>query len=315
MGNCEFHSAWQHSIASSISCEGIGLHSGQSVEMTLCPADANTGISFVRSDIPSSDPIPANALLVGDTKLGTSLIGHDGTAVATIEHIMAALWGAGIDNITVILNAAEVPIMDGSSKLFMQMIQQAGLQKQYALREFMEITESCSVQIGESIIEISPHRGFVIDTTVNYDHPQITTQTACYDFEKCGFGDTLAEARTFGFAHEVEIMRKMGLIRGGSMDNAIVLGEREILNPEGLRFNDEFVRHKALDCVGDLFLTGKRIKGYVKTYKPGHSINTAIAKHLLQNPEKWQLVTNEQELEAATLHNNGLVPAAEAVFA
>ncbi len=296
-----FLSPRQHTLQRSITCEGVGLHSGAPVTLTLHPAAVDSGIVFYRSDIANSPAIPAKAAQVSETRLGTSLT-MQGVSVATVEHLMAALWGLGVDNAVVTLNGPEVPIMDGSSEPFIELISEAGLKRQSAPRQFIEVLAPVMVEMGGSRIEILPYEGFRLQIEVDYSHPQIGRQTADYDFTECRFTETLAEARTFGFAHEVEALKKMGLARGGSLENAIVLDETSILNKEGLRFDDEFVRHKALDCLGDLFLSGHRLKGMVRAVKPGHQINTAMAAALLSQPHKWQLV------EAEEMRTNALLP-------
>jgi len=291
MATNAFHSPWQHTLARPVSCEGIGLHSGDKVMVTLYPAEENSRIVLVRGDVPEMPSFPADAALVTETKLGTTLSTASGVSVATVEHLMAALWGAGVDNVRIIVDGPEVPIMDGSSAPFIAMIEEAGLKKQQQKRQYLEVLEPIELSIGESRLRLMPDEDFVVDIAVEYNHPTINRQAAQYNFAQAGFAEALSQARTFGFAHEVELMRSMGLARGGSLDNAIVLGEDGVLNPEGLRFDDEFVRHKALDLVGDLFLCGYRIQGRVEAFKPGHQINTAMAQALLQNPERWALVT------------------------
>jgi UDP-3-O-[3-hydroxymyristoyl] N-acetylglucosamine deacetylase len=275
---------------------GVGLHSGQPVTLMAQPAPAGSGIVFSRVDVPHSKPIPAHASKVSETRLGTSLQG-EGASVATVEHLMAAFWGMGIDNAYVMLDGPEVPIMDGSSEPFIEMIKLAGLKTQNRARQILEITETVTVEIGSSKLEIAPYRGFCLDIAIDYNHPKIRSQSATYDFAECQFEEALSEARTFGFAHEVEALKQMGLARGGSLQNAIVLDETDILNAEGLRSEDEFVRHKALDCLGDLFLCGYRIQGRVTAVKPGHQINTTTAQALLQQPQKWNLL-EAQDLSA-----------------
>lgn len=288
-----FHSRQQHSLRYSVSCQGVGLHSGAPVTLTLHPAEVDAGITFIRSDLPHSSPIPAHVSLVSETRLGTSLKNAN-ASVATVEHLMAALWGMGVDNVRITLDGPEVPIMDGSSEPFISLIEQAGLKRQPAPRQFIKILEPVKVEIGGSHLELLPYDGFRLEIEVTYNHPQIGKQVADIDFTESHFTETLSEARTFGFAHEVEALRQMGLARGGSLANAIVLDETSILNAEGLRFDDEFVRHKALDCVGDLFLAGYRLQGLVRAIKPGHQINTALAEALLRQPYKWQLVEKEE---------------------
>jgi UDP-3-O-[3-hydroxymyristoyl] N-acetylglucosamine deacetylase len=294
-----FHSPYQHRLKRVAVCEGVGLHTGTPVKLSLHPAPADTGIIFYRSDLPGSSAIPARAAQVSETRLGTSLTAN-GISIATVEHLMAALWGMGIDNALITLNGPEVPIMDGSSQPFITLIRKAGLKRQSAPRQFLEVTAPVSVEMGDSRLEILPYDGFRLDIEVDYTHPEIGRQFAAYDFSRDSFADSLSRARTFGFAHEVEALKKMGLARGGSLANAIVLDETRILNEEGLRFDDEFVRHKALDCLGDLFLTGYRLRGRILARKPGHQINTMLANTLLENRQKWQLA---EFAEASPAHS------------
>lgn len=287
-----FHSPLQHTVKKPVQCQGIGLHSGKTVTLTIEPAPAGSGIRFTRVDIAGSQPVKAHPLYVNETRLGTTLRGEDGTSVATVEHLMAAFWGMGVDNAHVLLDGPEIPIMDGSAEPFMEMLGVVGLKTQREPRRFMKITEAVTVEMGSSKLEFLPSAtaGLQVEIDVEYSHPQIGHQSGNYDFSDSSFSETLAEARTFGFAHEVEMMKQMGLARGGSLQNAIVLDEHKVLNPEGLRSEDEFVRHKALDLVGDLFLCGYRIHGLVRAVKPGHQINTAMASTLLLQPQKWDVV-------------------------
>lgn len=283
-----FNATHQHTVKSAISCEGVGLHTGNTVRLTIRPAAENQGISFVRTDQHNAAPIPARATHVGDTQLGTTLYLDETNKISTVEHLMAALWGLGVDNARIEVDGPEVPIMDGSAEPFITLLEKTGLQPQDSPRHYLEIAKPVYLQHNESEMTLLPYDGFAVDILVDFDHPQIALQKAEYDFSECSFDTALAAARTFGFAREVEMLRKMGLARGGSLKNAIVLGDDGVLNPEGLRFDDEFVRHKALDCVGDLYLTGQYIRGKVIAHKPGHTINTMMARKLLENPEYIQ---------------------------
>lgn len=298
-----FSSSRQHTLKQAVQCAGIGLHSGKTVTLMIEPAAPHTGIVFHRRDLPESLPIKANPDFVSETRLGTTLKGTDGTTVATVEHLMAAFWGMGVDNAYVTLDGPEIPIMDGSSEPFMEMLAIVGLKKQKAARRFLKITEAVSIEMGSSKLEFLPSHSpsLQVEIEVAYNHPQIGQQAAHYDFSDVSFSEALAEARTFGFAHEVEMMKQMGLARGGSLQNAIVLDEQKVLNPEGLRSEDEFVRHKALDLVGDLFLCGYRIQGLVRAVKPGHQINTAMAAALLQQPQKWDVVEHDDIMSDSTM--------------
>ena len=282
----------QHTLAHAVTCEGIGLHCGVMVTMVLKPAEENAGITFVRTDVAADKAvIPAQYDLVSDTRLGTSLVNEHGTAVSTIEHLMAALWGAGVDNVTIELNAPEVPIMDGSSEPFLFLIEGVGLREQSAPRRVIRVLKTVTVSNGDSMLTLHPHDGFAMDVTIDFAHKAIAKQQASYDFSRMTFGHMLSRARTFGFAHEVEQLRKLGLARGGSLDNAIVIGEEGVLNREGLRYNDEFVRHKALDCIGDLFLAGGMLLARVDTTRPGHGINNQALRALMADDTAWEWST------------------------
>lgn len=286
------HSANQLTLRSAISCSGVGLHSGEVVRMRLLPAEADTGILFRRMDVTAKKSlVPARYDLVTETTLGTTIQNEYGTKVATIEHLMAALWGAGVDNVIVELDGPEVPIMDGSSEPFMFLLDCAGLEIQDAPRQILVIDQEITYSEGDMQASLQPYDGFVLDVEINFPHAMISRQRTCIDFSCIGFKQSLSRARTFGFEAEVEKLRLMGLARGGSLDNAIVLGKDTILNEEGLRFNDEFVRHKALDCLGDYFLSQYRIQGKLSTKKPGHGINNRMLRALFAQPEAWHLET------------------------
>ena len=287
-----FRHSHQFTLAYPVKLSGIGLHSGLQVQMTIEPAAAHSGIVFVRSDVAKEKArIAASCQLVTDTRLGTTLTNSYGVSLSTVEHLMAAFWGLGVDNARVIIDAAEVPVMDGSSQPFIEAIRTVGLKQQSALRSYIKIIKPLEQQIGESTLSIAPADQFSVDIDIEYNHRSIARQTAFYDFEEDDFETALAEARTFGFLTEVEQLKKIGLARGGSLDNAIVLSEDAVLNAEGLRSTDEFVRHKALDCVGDLFLVGHRLIGAVKANKPGHTINNALARMIISRPDAWTLVS------------------------
>jgi len=285
-----FHSLHQVTLNSKISCSGVGLHSGQNVSMTLYPAEANTGIQFVRLDVEEEKSvIPAHYLNVTHTTLGTTLTNEQGVGISTVEHLMAALWGMGVDNAIIALNGGEVPIMDGSSEPFVFLIECAGLTKLPVKRNFVEILKAVTVKEGESTATITPFDGFLLDIGIEYKNTVIPRQHAIYDFEQHHFKDSLCRARTFGFAADVEKLQANGLARGGSLDNAIVISDTAILNENGLRFENEFVRHKALDCVGDFFLSGIRLKGAVSTLKPGHGINNKLLRKLFADRSAWKM--------------------------
>ncbi|PZP86838.1 MAG: UDP-3-O-[3-hydroxymyristoyl] N-acetylglucosamine deacetylase [Azospirillum brasilense] len=291
---------FQHTVAAEVSCVGVALHTGDMVNMTIRPAAVNTGIVFVRKDVEANNVVPARYDAVVETTLGTTICNKHGVTVSTIEHVMAALWGAGIDNARVELDGAEVPIMDGSSEPFVFLLDCAGRVQQRATRRTIEILQEVSVEEGASRATIRPADGFTIDIEIAFNHPLIATQKATYDFSDTSFKQSLARARTFGFARDVEKMRSMGLALGGSLHNAVVLGEQEIMNEGGLRYADEFVRHKALDCVGDYFLAHGRLQGHVSTFKPGHGINNKLLRAVFANPANYRIV-GEDELPVASM--------------
>jgi UDP-3-O-[3-hydroxymyristoyl] N-acetylglucosamine deacetylase len=279
----------QHTFAHSITCTGVGLHSGAPVHMTLHPAAINHGIVFKRSDVADGTGlIPARFDAVVDTRLGTTLANEHGVTIATIEHLMAALWGCGIDNALIELDGPEVPIMDGSSEPFIFQIETAGIREQDAPRRAIRITKPITARAGDAEVTLEPFDGFAIDISIDFEHKAIARQVASYDFAKMTFKHMLSRARTFGFEHEVEMLQKMGLARGGSLHNAIVIGEEGVLNREGLRFNDEFVRHKALDAIGDLYLAGAPLLCRVKATRPGHSVNNLVLRALFENQDAWR---------------------------
>jgi len=294
-----FSSLNQHTVAQDIPCNGIGLHSGEQVMMTIKPAHEDAGIVFVRTDIDggTSERAHLNPTYdaVTDTMLGTKIENAFGTKLSTIEHLMAALWGMGVDNATIELDAPEVPIVDGSSAPYITLIEAVGLAEQDAERKTLVIDKPITVRDGASEATIYPYDGFVLDVEIEFDHKAIPHQRAVYDFELTSFKDMLSEARTFGFAHEVEQMQSMGLARGGSLDNAIVVGEDGVLNKEGLRFDDEFIRHKALDCVGDYFLAGMKIKGRVVTKRPGHGINNKLLHAVFADSSAYHVEGDENK--------------------
>ena len=247
----------QRTIKSIVKTVGIGLHSGRKVELTLRPAPANTGIVFARIDLAVPVDIPASALSIGDTRLA-SVLQKDGARVSTIEHLMSACAGLGIDNMYVDVTAEEIPIMDGSAASFVFLIQSAGIEEQNAAKKFIKVKKPVEIRDGDKFARLDPYFGFKLKFTIDFRHPAVdkTGQALEVDFAHTSYVRDIARARTFGFAHEVEMMRELGLARGGSMDNAIVLDEYRILNNDGLRYEDEFVKHKMLDAIGDLYVVG-----------------------------------------------------------
>ncbi len=288
-----FHSTYQTTIAGKVSCSGVGLHSGKMVNMKLYPTEADTGIQFIRLDVEEEKSvIPAHYTNVSGTMLGTTIANEHGVSVSTVEHLMAALWGMGVDNVIIALDGGEVPIMDGSSEPFVFLIECAGIRKLEARRDIIEILKPVTVKEGRSASTIRPFDGFSLNLTIDYPDTGIPRQQAVYDFGSRSFKNALCRARTFGFASDVEKLQAQGLARGGSLDNAIVISDKRVLNAGGLRYNDEFVRHKALDCVGDFFLSGLRIRGSVSTTRPGHGINNKLLHALFANSKAWRIASS-----------------------
>ncbi len=293
MHSSAFQSMYQTTLAGTVTCSGVGLHTGKPVHLTLYPAECDTGVQFVRLDVEEEKSVvSAHYLRVCETRLGTTIANAHGISVSTIEHLMAALWGMGVDNAIIALNGPEVPIMDGSSEPFVFLIECAGIKTLAVRRDTLEVLKPVSVSVGESVASIRPFDGFALDIAIEYPRTPIPRQRAVYDFSAHHFKDILCRARTFGFAADVEKMQSQGLARGGSLDNAIVIGEEKILNEGGLRYSDEFVRHKALDCVGDYFLAGMRIRGAVSTARPGHHINNQLLRSLLADSSAWRLASS-----------------------
>jgi len=288
----------QRTIQKAISTKGVGLHSGRSVEITLRPADPNTGIVFHRVDLPEIVDLPAQALGVSDTRMA-SVLQKGNIRVSTVEHLMSALAGLGIDNLHIDLTAEEVPIMDGSAGTFVYLLRSAGLQEQSAPKQFLKVLKTVEVSEGEGDnlkwARLEPYDGFALSFAIDFRHPAIdsTANFAEVDFAKDSYVKTVARARTFGFVSEVEALRAAGLARGGSLDNAIVMDEYRVLNSDGLRYEDEFVKHKILDAIGDLYLIGKPLVARYVACKSGHGLNNQLARALLAQQDAWELVTYE----------------------
>jgi len=289
----------QRTLRSSIKATGVSLHTGEKVYMTLRPAPVDTGIVFCRTDLDPVLELPARAENVGDTTLSTTLV-VAGQRVATVEHLLAAFAGLGVDNAYIDLSAPEVPIMDGSAGPFVFLIQSAGLAEQQAPKKFLRIKRRITVEAGDKMACLLPCDGFKVSFTIDFDHPVFRERTAHaeLDFSTAAFVQEVSRARTFGFIHEIEYLRSRGLARGGSVDNAIVVDEYRILNQDGLRFEDEFVRHKVLDAVGDLYLLGYSLLGEFRAYKSGHALNNAAVRALIAEPDAWELVTFGEHSQA-----------------
>jgi len=279
----------QRTLKSSMRATGVGLHSGEKVFMPLRPAPVNSGIVFQRVDLPEPVTVKADALLVGETMLGTTLV-KDDVRVATVEHLLSAMAGVGLDNVFVDLNAAEVPIMDGSAAPFVFLLQSAGLVEQNALKKFVRIKKKVRVEDGDKWAEFEPYDGFRVTVQIDFDHPvfKAHTQEASIDFSSTSFFKEISRARTFGFMRDIEMLRSRSLTLGGSLDNAIVLDDFRVLNAEGLRYEDEFVRHKILDAIGDLYLLGHSLIGSFKGYKTGHDLNNKLLRALIADTSAWE---------------------------
>lgn len=297
----------QRTIKNVIRATGVGLHSGEKVYLTLRPAPVDNGILFRRVDANPIVEIPANADLVAETTLCTGLA-QDGTKVQTVEHLMSALSGLGIDNVFVDLSAAEVPIMDGSAGPFVFLLQSAGIVEQAAPKRFIRIKRPVEVREGDKIARFEPYDGFRLGFTIEFDHPMIPAaqSRAEVDFSTEAYIREVSRARTFGFMRDLEYMRERNLGLGGSMDNAIVLDEFRILNDDGLRYADEFVRHKILDAIGDLYLVGHPILGAYEGFKSGHALNNKLARALLAERSAWEEVTFPEAQTAPVVYADPL---------
>jgi UDP-3-O-[3-hydroxymyristoyl] N-acetylglucosamine deacetylase len=284
-----FEAQQQRTLKAAVSCTGVGLHSGKPVTMTLVPANTNHGIVFVRVDLPGKPIIPVRSELVSCTALATTL-SFNGVKVSTVEHVLAALSGLGIDNVRVELTGPEIPIMDGSAAPFAAMIAEAGIRHQDEPKKFLVITRPVSVSDGEKHATFTPGKHFRIECTIDFKHPLISDQHFVVDFCNRTFTREIASARTFGFLKDVEKLRALGLAQGGSLDNAVVVDDFNIVNPEGLRFPDEFVRHKLLDAVGDISLLGFPVIGTLTAYKTGHALNQKLVAKVLADPSNYELV-------------------------
>lgn len=284
----------QRTLRTAIRATGVGLHTGEKVYMTLRPAAENAGINFRRVDLDEPVDVPADPKLVGETMLGTTLI-KNGVKVATVEHLMSALAGLGIDNLHVDLSAAEVPIMDGSAGPFVFLLQSAGIEEQNAAKRFIRIKKKVRVEDGDKWAELRPFNGFKVNFEVFFNHPVFNkiSQQASIDFSSTSFLKEISRARTFCFLRDVEALRERNLTLGGSMDNAIVLDDYRILNEDGLRYSNEFVIHKILDAIGDMYLLGHTLIGEYRAYKSGHGLNNKLLRELLEQNSAWEEATFE----------------------
>ena len=284
----------QRTLKNVIRATGVGIHSGEKVFMTLRPAAVNTGIIFRRTDLDPVMEVPAFATHVGDTSMNTSLE-QNGVRVSTVEHLMSAFAGLGIDNAYVDLNNAEVPIMDGSAGPFVFLIQSAGIEEQSAAKRFIRILKTVEVRLDDKWARFDPFDGFRVSFKIDFNHPVFRSHQsfASVDFSTTSYLKEIARARTFGFMRDIEMLRERNLVLGGSMDNAVVLDDYRVLNEDGLRYEDEFVKHKVLDAIGDLYQLGHSLIGAFSGYKSGHELNNILLRELLEQTSAWEEVTFE----------------------
>ena len=289
----------QRTLKTLISASGVGLHTGVKVRMTLRPAPIDTGIVFRRVDLAEPVDIPARAEMVGDTRMASVLVKGD-ARVYTVEHLMSAFAGLGVDNAYVDLDAPELPSMDGSAGPFVLLLQQAGLEQQAAPKRFLRVKKRVEVTDGDKWVRLDPYDGFRLSFSISFDHPVIerSTQSVTVDFAETSYLKEIARARTFGFMHEVEALRDSGLALGGGLDNAVVLDEYRVLNAEGLRYADEFIRHKLLDANGDLYLLGKPLLAAFSAHKSGHALNNRLLRALLADASAYEVVSFERPEQA-----------------
>ena len=288
----------QRTLKTIVRATGVGLHTGHKVTMALRPAPIDTGIVFCRSDLLGSPAIPARALNVVNTTMAT-VLEHGGARVSTVEHLMSALFGLGIDNAYIDVSAEEVPIMDGSAGTFVFLLQSAGIEEQAAPKRYVRILKTVALEKGDKKVRLEPFEGFKVGFTIEFSHPvfDAAQNTVEVDFGEVSFVREIARARTFGFTQDVEMLRSKGLGRGGSLDNALVIDDFRVLNADGLRMDDEFVKHKALDAVGDLYLLGRPIIGAFYGHKSGHELNNLLVRKLIADASAWEEVTFDR-LEA-----------------
>ena len=289
----------QQTLKNTIRATGVGLHTGDKVYLTLHPADAGTGIRFRRTDLDQPVIIQATPENVGETMLSTTLV-QGSIKISTIEHLLSALAGLGIDNVIIDVNSAEVPIMDGSAGPFVFLIQSAGVVEQDAPKKYLRIKETIRVEEGDKWAEFVPFKGFKVTFTIDFEHPAFADhlKTATMDFSLTSFVKEVSRARTFGFMKDIEFLRKNNLALGGSLDNAIIIDDDKVLNEDGLRYADEFVKHKILDAIGDLYLLGYSLIGEFRGHKSGHALNNKLLRALLANEQAWEMVTFDNESEA-----------------
>lgn len=288
----------QRTLKNAIRATGVGLHTGEKVYLTLRPAPVNTGVVFRRVDLAPPVEIPASPRYVGDTRLSTTLTRNE-ARISTVEHLLSALAGLGIDNVYVDLSASEVPIMDGSAAPFVFLIQSAGIEEQGAVKQFIRIRRSVVVEDGDKWARFDPFDGFKVTFTIDFDHPAFRdrVQKASLDFSKTSYVKEVSRARTFGFMKDIERLRENNLALGGSLDNAIVVDDYRVLNEDGLRYADEFVKHKVLDAVGDLYLLGHGLIGAFAGYKSGHALNNRLLRKLMDDARAWEVTSYDEPVD------------------
>ena len=291
----------QRTLSSSITATGVGLHTGKKINLRINPGQPDRGIVFIRTDM-TSEPITASLKNVHDTRLSTT-ISNGSASVSTVEHLLSALAGLGIDNATIELDGPEVPIMDGSSRPFVFLIQSAGIKEQNHPKKFIKIMKDIEVKQNDKWAKIEPFDGFKVDFTIDFDHPSFPkeTQTSTIDFSTISYLSQVSRARTFGFAKDIENLRKNNLALGGSVNNAIVIDDYKIINEDGLRYRDEFVKHKILDAIGDLYLLGHSLIGSFSAFKSGHHLNNLLLRELVNNESAWEQVIIKDEDKAPIL--------------
>lgn len=289
----------QRTLQRPVQTTGVGLHSGNKVTMSILPAAPGTGIVFRRTDLNPVVEIPAAADLVRETTLCTGLVNEQGHRIATVEHLLSALAGLGVDNAVIEVDAPEIPIMDGSASPFVFLLQSVGLVEQSASKQYLRIRKPIRVEEGDKWAEFRPYNGFRLNFAIDFDHPEIarSQQKMVMEFSSSEYIKLISRARTFGFMRDIEYLRSNNLALGGSMENAVVLDEFKILNPDGLRVDNEFVKHKILDAVGDLYLGGYAILGEFTAYKSGHALNNKLIRAVLEQQECWELVSFEKPQE------------------
>lgn len=289
---------YQRTIAKKVEVTGIGIHSGKKVTMNLYPAEADYGIQFKRVDLKDAPVLKADATSVGATENNTT-IGGGVNAVHTVEHLLSVLYGLGINNVFIEIDGPEVPIMDGSGASFVFLLKETGIQTLNKSKKFLVVLETVTVKVDDKWATIEPASKLIIDSTIVFTHPLIKTQTKTFEFSCENYIKEIGRARTFGLLRDVDMLKRKGLIKGGSLDNAIVLDEFKVVNSEGLRFVDEFVRHKILDTIGDISLLGHEVAGKITTYKSGHNLHNLLCRKLLETPSAYEIVSaNSLQREA-----------------